>query len=117
VAAGFLVLLGAAAASGLLPAAVVAFYAAASALSTTLYGLDKRAARLGRRRTPEATLHLVDLAGGWPGGLLARHLFRHKTSKQSFRTVFWLSVAANLAVLGGLVYFDVPAPLRSVSGG
>jgi uncharacterized membrane protein YsdA (DUF1294 family) len=105
-AAAFFGLLGAATAFGLAPAAVPVLYAAASGLSLTLYALDKRAARLGRSRTSEATLHLVDLAGGWPGGLVARHVFRHKTSKRSFRIVFWLSVIANCAALGWLFFSD-----------
>jgi uncharacterized membrane protein YsdA (DUF1294 family) len=114
-AVGFLGLLGAAAAFGLAPAAVPVLYAAASGLSLTLYGLDKRAARLGRSRTSKATLHLVDLAGGWPGELVAGHVFRHKTSKRSFRIVFWLSVVANCAALGWLFFSDVLAVLRSTA--
>ena len=70
-----------------------------SVTSFVMYGLDKAAAQRGTRRTPEATLHLVSLAGGWPGALLARHVFRHKTRKQPFRAVFWCTVAANLGVL------------------
>jgi len=56
-----------------------------------------------RRRVPEATLHLIDLAGGFPGGLAARWLFRHKTRKLSFRVVTWGIVAAHaVGWCGGL---------------
>ena len=76
-----------------------ALYAVASAVCFIAYALDKSAARLGRRRTPERTLLLLGLAGGWPGGLAAQQLLRHKTSKTSFLVKFWLTVIVNLAVL------------------
>lgn len=61
-----------------------------------LYWLDKRAARAGRRRVAERTLHLVGVCGGWPGALLAQRQFRHKTAKQPFQAIFWATVAINL---------------------
>lgn len=73
--------------------AIAAFYTAVSAASLATYGIDKRRARLGRWRIRERTLHLLDLAGGWPGGLLAQRLFRHKTGDRSFNRVFWAIVA------------------------
>ena len=59
--------------------------------------------RQGTWRTPESTLHAIDLAGGWPGALVARRVFRHKTTKQPFRTVFWLTVTVNCAALAWFV--------------
>jgi uncharacterized membrane protein YsdA (DUF1294 family) len=47
----------------------------------------------------EVVLHAWDLAGGWPGALAARHLYRHKTTKQPFVTIFWLTVGINCLVL------------------
>ncbi|POZ61278.1 DUF1294 domain-containing protein [Chromobacterium alticapitis] len=76
--------------------------AAASLLTFAAYWRDKRAARAGQWRTPEATLLLLGLAGGWPGGWLARRCFRHKTRKQPFRLLFWLGALANLAALAQL---------------
>ncbi len=70
--------------------------------SRGLYGADKAAAQQGRRRTPESTLHLIGLAGGWPGALIARQLFRHKTVKQPFSTIFWGTVAVNCGALACL---------------
>jgi uncharacterized membrane protein YsdA (DUF1294 family)/cold shock CspA family protein len=70
-------------------------YLAASLLGVLLYWLDKRSAQSGGRRTPENTLHLVELAGGWPGALIAQQAFRHKTRKASYQAVFWLIVAAH----------------------
>ncbi|ERI52466.1 hypothetical protein N878_04935 [Pseudomonas sp. EGD-AK9] len=76
---------------------VLPLYLAASLLGLLLYWLDKRSAQGGGRRTPENTLHLVELAGGWPGALLAQQFLRHKTRKASYQTVFWLIVAAHQA--------------------
>lgn len=71
----------------------LAWYGVWSVVSVALYGADKRAAGRGAWRIPEKTLHTVDLLGGWPGGAIARRLFRHKTSKWSFLIVSW-SIAA-----------------------
>lgn len=79
-----------------------ALYACASLVCFAAYGLDKSAARAGRRRTPERTLLLLGLIGGWPGGVLAQQCFRHKTSKHSFQIKFWLAVAINLGALAWL---------------
>ena len=70
-------------------------YVVASLLSFVQYWLDKRSAQSGGQRTPENTLHLVELLGGWPGALIAQHVFRHKTRKDSYQAVFWLIVAAH----------------------
>ncbi len=70
-------------------------YLLASLLSFLQYWLDKRSARSGGRRTAENTLHLVELAGGWPGALIAQQRFRHKTRKASYQAVFWLIVAVH----------------------
>lgn len=59
------------------------------------YALDKQAARTGQRRTPEATLHLLELAGGWPGAFLAQRTLHHKTRKRSYRIAFWCVVLLN----------------------
>lgn len=72
-------------------------YLAVSAVTFVAYVSDKHAARRGGRRTPERHLHLLSLAGGWPGALLAQQLARHKTAKASFLFVFWWTVALNVA--------------------
>ena len=77
-------------------------YAAMGVACFVAYALDKSAAIAGRRRTPEATLLWLGLACGWPGGLLAQRLLRHKTRKQPFQRIFWATVVLNggAAVLG-----------------
>ena len=84
---------------GTLPLFVLATYATASLLTFILYWSDKRAAENGTQRTPENTLQLLSLAGGWPGGLFAQRIFRHKSTKKSFQFVYWLTVFFNIAVL------------------
>ncbi len=58
-----------------------------SGLSFALLAWDKRAARLGRWRTKQTTLHVLELLGGWPGSLLASALLRHKSRKAGYRLV------------------------------
>jgi uncharacterized membrane protein YsdA (DUF1294 family) len=67
------------------------------------YALDKSAARTGRWRTPEGTLHIFGLAGGWPGALVAQKVLRHKSQKQSFQLVFWATVLLNCSALGWFI--------------
>lgn len=95
----FLIGMTATVVAGRLPALLALWYAAASLLAMLVYQLDKSAAQRGRQRTPEATLHLIALLGGWPGALLAQALFRHKSSKAAFQLRFWITVVANVAAL------------------
>jgi uncharacterized membrane protein YsdA (DUF1294 family)/cold shock CspA family protein len=95
----FLLVIATAVALSKAPAAVIALYLFASAITFIVYAIDKAAARKGGRRTPENTLHLLSLLGGWPGALLAQKKFRHKSKKQPFRKVFWATVLINCAAL------------------
>ena len=70
----------------------MAAYGVVSVMAFLLYWSDKRKARADAWRTPENVLHALELAGGWPGALLAQQLFRHKTRKVSFQVVFWFIV-------------------------
>lgn len=79
------------------------FHAGASAVCFAAYALDKRASRTGRRRTPERTLLMLGLAGGWPGAFLAQRWLRHKSSKRAFQAKFWLTVVLHIAVVGALI--------------
>jgi len=77
---------------------LVSLYAVMSLTAFVAYALDKRAAIGRRQRTPELILHLLELAGGWPGAWLAQRTLRHKNAKVPYQIVFWLIVA--LHVLG-----------------
>lgn len=81
------------------PPAVPLAYAAMSLVTFLAYRHDKHAAGSAQRRTPETTLHLLGLLGGWPGGLLAQQAYRHKTRKNGFQFVFWITVMVNCAAL------------------
>jgi uncharacterized membrane protein YsdA (DUF1294 family) len=83
--------------------ALLSAYVVLSIITFVAYGLDKSAAERGRWRTPESTLHLLSLAGGWPGALVGQRVFRHKTRKQPFRTIFWVTVAANITAIAWLL--------------
>ncbi|MBF5005833.1 DUF1294 domain-containing protein [Diaphorobacter caeni] len=69
-----------------------------------VYALDKSAAQSGRWRTSEKQLHLMAVLGGWPAAWFAQQALRHKSSKQEFRTVYWLTLLVNVAALGALVF-------------
>ncbi|MCE2595764.1 DUF1294 domain-containing protein [Motilimonas cestriensis] len=89
-----------------LPIWFTAVYGLMSVLTFALYGKDKLAARKKRWRVKERTLHLFALFGGWPGAMLAQQKFRHKTQKQPFRVIYWLTIVANCAVLAWLCSTD-----------
>lgn len=86
------------------PALLLALYGLLSVIGFAMYRADKTAAEQGAWRIPEANLHTVALLGGWPGALVARRVFRHKTRKQPFRTIFWGTVLANCVALAWLMY-------------
>lgn len=99
----FTLLLAYAQFNGWISALVIKYYVAASLLTIAVYALDKSAAQRNAWRTKESTLHLLALAGGWPGALLAQQVLRHKSSKAAFRRVFWLTLGINLAILAWLI--------------
>jgi uncharacterized membrane protein YsdA (DUF1294 family) len=71
-------------------------YLVVSVVTYVAYGADKTAAKTGRVRTPESTLHVLSLVGGWPGALVAQQTQRHKSVKAEFRSVFWGTVVLNV---------------------
>jgi uncharacterized membrane protein YsdA (DUF1294 family) len=62
------------------------------------YGYDKAAARAGRWRVRERTLHALSFVGGTFGALAAQKFYRHKTRKTSFRIVFWFVALLQVAL-------------------
>jgi uncharacterized membrane protein YsdA (DUF1294 family)/cold shock CspA family protein len=99
----FLFALAALQAVGWLEWSWLALYYVASIVTYACYSRDKTAAQTARRRTPELTLHLMSLIGGWPGALIAQALLRHKTRKPTFLVGYWLTVIVNCIVLGVIV--------------
>lgn len=74
-------------------------YLIMSLITFCAYALDKYKAKRGTWRTPEKTLHILEFCCGWPGALAAQLLLRHKSHKVSFRVVFWMMVALNVAIV------------------
>ena len=65
-----------------------------SIITYGFYWHDKRQAQSSAQRIPEKVLHLLELIGGWPAAYIAQQQFRHKTSKRSYRIVYWLIIVA-----------------------
>lgn len=81
------------------PELVFSLITGMSVVTFAVYGFDKRAARQGDQRVSERALHMLALAGGWPGALVGQRVFGHKTRKQPFRTVFWATLVPPLALV------------------
>ena len=77
-----------------------------------LYRRDKQKAEAGEWRIPEMTLHLAELAGGWPAAFLAQRKLRHKIAKTSYQVVF-----VSIVVLHQLVAFDFLIDWRLLRAG
>jgi uncharacterized membrane protein YsdA (DUF1294 family) len=95
-----------------LPRLVTTLYGALSMALFIVYGMDKWAAKRGRARVAETSLHLIALMGGWPGALLGQQVFRHKTAKPAFLRWTWAMVALNLLAL---VWIVTPAGPQAVA--
>jgi uncharacterized membrane protein YsdA (DUF1294 family)/cold shock CspA family protein len=99
-----------------LPFHILGLYAVASTVTFFVYARDKSAAKKDVWRTSEDALHALSLIGGWPGAFIAQELLRHKSRKQSFRIVFWITVAVNCGGLAWLLSPAGSAALRSIVG-
>lgn len=73
-----------------------------------MYWQDKRAARAGGPRVPEATLLLAGFLGGTVAAIIAQQVIRHKNKKQSFQFKFWSLTALQI---GLLLFQPDPLPL------
>lgn len=96
-----------------IPWIIGAWFLLLSVITFIIYALDKSAAQQGRWRTSEKTLQLCALFGGWPGALLAQRKLRHKSSKVSFKRMYWLMVLLNVIGLGWLHSVDGQQLLHS----
>ena len=98
-------------------------YVLISIAAFILYQQDKQTAMESARkirrkneyqnRIPENKLHAFSLLGGWPGALVARAAFRHKTKKVPFVQIFWLTVAINAAITYALLIHYADNPLTN----
>ena len=81
------------------PQKVLFWFFGTSVLTFLAYAFDKSKAQSGGWRTQESTLDFFSLIGGWPGAALAQQLLKHKSQKQEFRIIFWLTVIMNISGL------------------
>jgi uncharacterized membrane protein YsdA (DUF1294 family)/cold shock CspA family protein len=102
IAVSFIVFVGWSVLAYNMPIQILYLYLAASVFTFLVYAKDKRAARRGRWRTKENTLHTLALIGGWPGALIAQQKLRHKSRKNTFQFMFWTTVVLNCVAFGWL---------------
>ncbi|WP_269538880.1 DUF1294 domain-containing protein [Cerasicoccus fimbriatus] len=79
---------------------ILIYLAVISLITFIAYRRDKQKAQTDAWRTPESTLHMMELAGGWLAAFFAQRTFRHKTQKTSFQVTFWaIAILHNLIAL------------------
>ncbi len=78
-----------------------------SLVTFAMYAFDKSAAKNKQWRVSENNLHALALFGGWPGAILGQRVLRHKTVKQPFRFIFWLTVLVNCMLLFWFLFPDL----------
>lgn len=85
-----------------MPAYIGIYIFAVSLVDFILCGVDKRRAKLGRWRIPEATLLFIGLMGGCFGLLLGMRMFHHKSKHLKFtilvplECILWIAVVIYL---------------------
>lgn len=110
----FLSMVGMTVLVGKLSPFIFGLYLIASLITYVFYSKDKSAAQAGTWRISERTLHVLSLAGGWPGALIAQNKLRHKSKKGSFRTVYWITVIINCFIFVGLLTPEGNEGLNSI---
>ncbi len=80
------------------PWLIVIGVAGISIMAWVAMSFDKKRAVTGQWRTPESTLHLLELLGGWPASFVAQRIFRHKIVKAPYQFSFWCIVVLHQAV-------------------
>jgi uncharacterized membrane protein YsdA (DUF1294 family)/cold shock CspA family protein len=107
----FLVIIAICGFFGRVPSWAFVLYLTMSLTTYVFYYCDKSAAQRGTWRTPENTLHLLALFGGWPGAFVAQQALRHKSKKRSFLEVFWVTVALNSCAF---VVLSTPSAVKTL---
>ncbi|WP_139101152.1 DUF1294 domain-containing protein, partial [Acinetobacter baumannii] len=95
----------------ILPAYTLLIVLMMNVLSYWLYSQDKEAAKLGNRRFPAQTLHIVSFLWGWPDAWWAPQKLRHKTQKQQFRKIYFCTIFFHLLLILWLI-----SPLHVLRG-
>src|SRR5205807_9850319 len=74
-----------------------------------VFAYDKDCAIHGARRIPERTLYLLMALGGSPAGWLAMLSLHHKNRKAAVRSVAWLILLLQIALLAAVALTARPA--------
>jgi uncharacterized membrane protein YsdA (DUF1294 family) len=104
--------LGAATVASKMHPLLLAFYAAISITAFIAYALDKSAARDGRWRIAENTLHLLALLGGWPV-----RCWRNTACAKSSKPAFLIILGHRAAQRGALGLLLTPTGGRASANG
>ncbi len=64
---------------------IIIYFLITNLIGFALMGIDKRRARKGAFRIPEATLFSIAIIGGSIGSILGMLIFRHKTKHWYFK--------------------------------
>jgi uncharacterized membrane protein YsdA (DUF1294 family) len=80
---------------------IAAYLAGINLAAFAAMGLDKRFAMGGGWRISERTLLALAAVGGSVGAIAGQQAFRHKTRKEPFRTLLWLTPAWQAAAVAG----------------
>lgn len=83
---------------------ILYFYLVVNLLSLLLFWWDKRSARLSNWRVPENKLLLLALFGGFLGAFIGQRLCRHKTQKQPFKSLLWLTTFIHIVTMYWLTF-------------
>ena len=78
---------------------IILYYIGISIFTFFIYSKDKDYAQNGSWRISENTLHILSILGGWSGALIAQNKLQHKSSKFSFKIVFFITILLNLFFL------------------
>ncbi len=87
------------------PTYILFFLVMASISSFAMMGLDKSAAKQGKRRISEISLWYVAVLGGGVGGTLGMYTFRHKTKHKAFAIGFPILATLQVGALGWFTLF------------
>lgn len=99
----YFIMLGIVTACGLINGLLLLFTMLMNVATYWFYAQDKEAAQAGRRRISEQTLHILSFLGGWPAAWLAQQKLRHKTQKQPFRKIYWITIVLNILLVLWLI--------------
>ncbi|MBQ7337543.1 MAG: DUF1294 domain-containing protein [Clostridia bacterium] len=81
------------------------FVAVMSLVAFILYAADKKKAKKGAWRIPEATLLGVGFCGGAVGALLAMNMLRHKTKHWYFWVVNIVGLVLHIVIAAWMILY------------